>query len=143
MHSKIQKEPTTWQPDARAGTPVRYRRSPWTLKTLSWYDRGRPRLEIKECLPSLVRALADSDSRVRELTAQAVGATGASGVSAVPALIVLLGSLSDGDRNTACIGLAGIGPAANEALPALKKALFDPNADVRRFAKRAIERIER
>jgi hypothetical protein len=108
-----------------------------------WYERGRPRLEIKECLPSLVRELADSDSRVRELAAQAVGATGASGVSAVPALIVLLGSPSDGDRNTACIGLAGIGPAAREALPALKKALFDPSADVRSFAKRAIARIER
>jgi HEAT repeat protein len=99
-----------------------------------WYERGRP---------SLVRALADSDSRVRALAAQAVGATGASGVSAVPALIVLLGSPSDGDRNTACIGLAGIGPAAREALPALKKALFDPSADVRSFAKRAIARIER
>ena len=108
-----------------------------------WYDRGRPRLVIAECLPALVGALEDADSRVRELAAQAVGATGAAGVSAVPTLIGLLGSPSEGDKNTACIGLAGIGPAAKEALPALKKALFDPSADVRSFAKRAIERIER
>lgn len=108
-----------------------------------WYDRGRARLEIKACVPSLVLALADPDARVRELAAQAVGATGAAGVSAVPALMVLLDSPDEGDRNTSCIGLAGIGTAARDALPALKKALSDPSADVRRFAKRAIERIER
>jgi HEAT repeat protein len=108
-----------------------------------WYERGRARLEIKDCLPALTRALADADGRVRELAAQAVGATGAAGVSAVPALIVLLESPSEGDRNTACIGLAGIGAAAKDALPALKKALSDPSADVRTFAKRAIDRIAR
>ena len=37
----------------------------------------------------------------------------------------------------------GIGPAAKEALPALKKVLSDPSAAVRRFAQRAIERIDR
>ena len=108
-----------------------------------WYDSGRPRLAIQECVPALVGALADSDNRVRELAAQAVGATGAAGASAVPALIGLLGSSSEGDRNTACIGLAGIGPKAGDALPALKKALSDPSATVRSFARRAIERIER
>ena len=108
-----------------------------------WYDRGRPRLAIKDCVPALVGALGDSDSRVRELAAQAVGTTGAAGVSAMPALIGLLGSPSKGDRNTACIGLADIGPAAKEALPALKKALSDPSANVRSLARRAMERFER
>ena len=108
-----------------------------------WYDPRRPRLPIDECVPFLVRALADSDDRVRGLAAQAVGTTGAAGVSAVPVLIGLLRSSSEGDRNTACIGLAGIGVAAKDALPALKKALSDPSADVRGFAQRAIERIER
>jgi len=108
-----------------------------------WYDRETPRLAIQECVPALVKALADSDNRVRALAAHAVGATGAVGVAAVPALIGLLASPSEGDRNTACIGLAGIGPAAREALPALTKALSDPSADVRRFAKHAIGRIER
>jgi HEAT repeat protein len=108
-----------------------------------WYDRGRPRLAITPCAPALVAALEDSDGRVRELAAQAVPATGAAAGSAVPALIRMLGSSSEGDRNTACIALAGIGPAAKEALPALTKALSDPSANVRSFAKRAIERIER
>jgi HEAT repeat protein len=64
-------------------------------------------------------------------------------VSAVPALIRLLDSSNEGDRNAACIGLAGIGAAAESALPALKQALSDPSAQVRGFAKRAIERIDR
>jgi len=109
----------------------------------NWYDRGRPRLAIEGCVPALVRALADSDGRVKELAAQVVGATGAAGVPAVPALVGLLTSPNEGERNTACIGLAGIGPAAKAALPALKKALSDPSADVQRFAQRAIESIER
>ena len=108
-----------------------------------WYDRGRPRLAITPCAPALIEALQDSDGRVRELAAQAVPATGGAAASAVPTLIRLLGSSSEGDRNTACIALAGIGPAAKEALPALTKALSDPSANVRSFAKRAIERIER
>jgi hypothetical protein len=107
-----------------------------------WYDRERPRLAISSCVPALVATLKDSDNRVRELSAQAVGATGSAGVSAVPALIALLDSSSEGDRNTACIGLGGIGPAAKEALPALKRALSDPSPTVRRFAQHAIERIE-
>jgi HEAT repeat protein len=57
-----------------------------------WYDRGRPRLAIEGCVPALVEALADSDSRVKELAAQAVGATGDAGVPAVPVLIGLLAS---------------------------------------------------
>ena len=108
-----------------------------------WYDRGRPRLVITPCAPALVGALDDADGRVRELAAQAVPATGAAAASALPALIRLLGSSSEGDRNTACIALGGIGPAAKEALPALRKTLSDPSATVRRFATRAIERIDR
>jgi hypothetical protein len=109
----------------------------------NWYDRGRPRLPIEGCVPALVEALADSDSRVKELAAQAVGATGDAGVPAVPVLISLLASPNEGERNTACIGLAGIGPAAKAALPALKKALSDSSAAVQRFAQRAIESIDR
>jgi len=107
-----------------------------------WYDRGRPRLAIEGCVPALVGALADSDGRVKELAAQAIGATGAAGVPAVPALIGLLASPNEGERNTACIGLTGIGPSTKAALPALKKALSDPSAAVQRFAQRAIEVID-
>jgi hypothetical protein len=107
-----------------------------------WYDPERPRLIITPCAPALVAAIDDADGRVRELAAQAIPATGAAGAAAVSALIRLLGSSSEGDRNTACIALAGIGPAAKDALPALRKTLSDPSADVRTFAQRAIRRIE-
>jgi hypothetical protein len=60
----------------------------------------------------------------------------------VPDLIVLLGNEDIGSRNSACIALQDIGPAAAEALPALRKALDDPNATVRRFAQVAIDRIQ-
>lgn len=98
----------------------------------SWYHRERqPRLAIGECVPALIRAIEDADSRVRALAAQAIEVTGEADLSAVPALIRLLGSDSEEDRNSACIGVAGVGPAAREALPAQQKALFDPSPDVR------------
>ena len=49
---------------------------------------------------------------------------------------------AEGSRNTACLALGKIGPAANAALPALRNALSDSSPDVRRFAQRAIERID-
>jgi HEAT repeat protein len=107
-----------------------------------WYDRGRPRLDIRPSLTALIAAVGDDDARVRELVAQAIGAIGSEAAPAVPALIRLLTYPDEGSRNTACIGLRGIGPAAKEALPALRKALSDPSADVRHFAGRAIAAIE-
>ena len=108
----------------------------------SWYDPTRVKLDIRPCLTALIAALADSDSRVRELAAQAIGAIGSDASSAVPALIALLAYPDEGSRNSACIGLTGIGPAAREALPSLRKALSDRSADTRRFAQAAIATIE-
>jgi HEAT repeat protein len=106
-----------------------------------WYDLKRSRLSFNSCMPTMLDALADPDSRVKELVANAVGDLGAAGAPAVPALIGLLGSPNEGERNTAIIGLTGIGPAARAALPALRIALSDSSANVRKFAQRAIERI--
>jgi HEAT repeat protein len=109
----------------------------------TWYEPARPRLDIRPCLKALVAALSDTDDRVRALAAQAVGAIGPEASPAVPALIALLSSPDEGSRNGASIGLTRIGPAARDALPALRKSLNDPSADVRRFAQRAIEAIEK
>jgi hypothetical protein len=106
-----------------------------------WYDK-KPPLDLRPYLTALTAALTDADSRVRGLSAQAVGVIGPDASSAVPALITLLANPDEGSRNSACIGLAGIGPSARAALPALRQALSDPSADVRRFAARAISMID-
>jgi tetratricopeptide (TPR) repeat protein len=108
-----------------------------------WYEPSRPRLDIHPHLVALTAALVDADTRVIQLAAQAVGLGGSAASPAVPALIPLLASSDEGSRNSACIGLTGIGTGAREALPALRKALADSSADVRRFAQRAIDAIEK
>lgn len=108
----------------------------------SWYELPKPRLDLRPYLTALTAALGDADSRVRALSAQAVGVIGPGASSAVPALIALLAKPDEGSRNSACIGLAGIGPSARAALPALRQALSDPSADVRSFAARAISMID-
>ena len=109
-----------------------------------WFTFNPPqqRLDIHDALPALISALRDDDPRVRGLAAQAVGNIGPNAAAAVPALIDLLANTDEGSRNSACIGLYGIGPAAREALPALRAALSDSSTDVRRFAQRAIEKID-
>jgi HEAT repeat protein len=63
--------------------------------------------------------------------------------SAVPALLALLGPANEGSRNSACLGLTGIGVNTREALPALRQALSDPSVDVKWFARKAIDTIEK
>ncbi|MBK5295534.1 MAG: HEAT repeat domain-containing protein [Vicinamibacteria bacterium] len=107
-----------------------------------WSDLSQPKLDIHPCLSSLIEAVADTDARVRQLAAQAIGAIGSPAAPAVPVLVKLLTDPDEGSRNSACIGLTGIGPPARDALPALRRALSDPSGDVRRFAQRAIKRID-
>jgi HEAT repeat protein len=108
----------------------------------TWFDRSQPKMDIRAALLALMVALDDTDTNVRAWSAQAIGQIGSDAAPAVPALIELLSNEDEGSRNGACIALRGIGRAATEALPALRRALSDPSADVRGFAKRAIERIE-
>ena len=107
-----------------------------------YWNVSQPRLNLQPFLDPLISAIRDEDARVRQLAAQAIGEIGPNAVSAVPALITLLADADEGSRNTACIALSGIGPAAKDALPALRAALADSAQSVRRFAQRAIERIE-
>jgi hypothetical protein len=101
-----------------------------------------PKIDIRETLPALITALADSDGQVRTWSAQAIGQIGPDAASAVPALIALLANADEGSRNGSCIAPGQIGPAAAPALPALQRALTDSSADVRRFAQLAIEAIQ-
>lgn len=124
-----------------AGEPSRVARG---MKVLGgrWYSPPRPPVDIRSAVSALIAALEDDGTRVRWLSAQALGEVGPEAAPAVPALIRLLGSDDEGSRNSACIGLRGIGPAAKEALPALQRALSDPSPDVRQFARAAIEKIQ-
>lgn len=102
---------------------------------------ARP-LDLRPYLSPLAAALRDSDQRVKELSAEAIGLIGPAASIAVPDLVRMLEDPAEGLRNTACVGLAGIGPPAKGALPALRKALADPSKDVRQFAQHAIDKIE-
>lgn len=109
----------------------------------NWYALERRRLDIRPCLPALIRALDDSNPRVRELSAHAVANLGPAAAIAVPALTRLLGAPAEGNRLSACAALATIGPAAHESLPTLRLAETDPSPVVGRCARSAIARIDR
>jgi HEAT repeat protein len=99
-------------------------------------------LDVTPFLPQLVAALRDENEWVSARSAQALAHAGAGAAVAVQDLVRLLEDDREGPRIGACIGLHGIGPAARDALPALRRALGDPSNDVRRFAQRAIETVE-
>ena len=105
------------------------------------FECGPAEVDISSALLALVTAFKDPDAHVRAWAAQAVGGLAAPAVSAVPALIELLKG-DEGSRNSACLALGQIGPAARTALPALQAALADTSESVRRFAARAILQIE-
>jgi len=93
---------------------------------------------------SLVRALRDPDR-----TAEAKGETclqlmdlGPNAAPAVPALISLLNSQDEMLRDYAVTTLDRIGPAARNALPALRRtAAKDTSAEIRELARSAIAKI--
>jgi HEAT repeat protein len=60
----------------------------------------------------------------------------------VPALIGALGDVDTGVRRNAVEALAQIGPEAAEAVPALTVALQDPDQEVIKAAKDALQRIQ-
>ncbi len=103
--------------------------------------REETRLDLTAQVPGLRAALRDPDDSVRSWVAQAIGPIGQAAAPALPELLVLLQS-TEGSRNSALIALAGIGPAASEALPAVRAALEDSSLDVRRFAHNAIDKID-
>lgn len=95
-------------------------------------------------MESLVRALRDPDR-----TAEAKGETclqlmdlGPNAAPAVPALISLLNSQDEMLRDYAVTTLDRIGPAARNALPALRRtAAKDTSAEIRELARSAIAKI--
>ena len=63
------------------------------------------------------------------------------GKPAVPALIQAIGDQNRSNRRSAIMTLREIGPAASSAIPALEKALNDPDLDW--YARRALKSIRK
>lgn len=86
--------------------------------------------------------LAHGDEGVRLWTAMALIRMGCAGPEVLEKLVPLLASDNYSCRDVACDALAEWGEGAREALPALRKALEDPEPSVREAAAKAISAIE-
>ncbi len=94
--------------------------------------------DIIASMPTLLAALREGNSAVRDAALEAIVALGPSGIEALPAIIETFDDREPGTRVRATAALLSIGPAARSALPALLTALADRSADVRRAAATAV-----
>ena len=94
----------------------------------------------RESIPYLIHDINDESMRVRRQAAEALGMVG-SEAAAVPALIDALGDEVGGVLRSVVLTLARVGPEAAEAVPALVRALRDPDKHVRGKAAHALHRI--
>jgi hypothetical protein len=78
----------------------------------------------------------------RTLAAYHLLVMGDSSPAFVNTLITSLANSQPGDRATVCTFLSQIGPSAAAAIPALRKALQDPEPEVRRRAEVALSKID-
>jgi len=88
----------------------------------------------------LAAALADSDQRVGE---RAAGALIRIGAPAVEAIVSQLTAQDVEAKKLALAALAKIGPPAKAALPAIEKLKSDSDADVKKLAEIAAQRISK
>jgi HEAT repeat protein len=112
------------------------------LTDLSGRWEAKPRVDIREVIPALIKGTDDHDPDVRAWAAEALATIGPDAKEAIPALTRLIKDSFEGARNNSCFALGEIGSAAKSALSVLHDALNDPSKDVRRFAQRAIEKIQ-
>jgi hypothetical protein len=104
---------------------------------------GKPTVDTRTAIPSLISATEDPDHHVRAWAAHALSEIGPDAKEAVPVLTNMLKDSEEGPRNMSAMALGQIGAAARTALPALREALKDPKEDVRRISKAAIALIEK
>lgn len=93
---------------------------------------------FKELIPALLAALTDPDGNVRQMAAATLVLIGG---EAVGPLTQALGAKDKETRANGAYVLGQLGEQAEEALPALAKALKDQDADVRRRVAFAIYHI--
>lgn len=89
-----------------------------------------------------VEALQKGDTRLRKQAAFKLGNVGLADAEALPTLIATLKDREAAVRCEAILALLKCGPAAAEAIPALTELRQrDPNAQVRRYADKAVEKL--
>lgn len=103
---------------------------------------SRPTLAGGKPVAHWVEALHDPDARVRKKAAFKLGNVGTADPTALPALVAALGDRDAAVRGETILALMKFGPVAREALPPLTELQRrDPDARVRQYATRAVERL--
>ncbi len=107
-------------------------------------ELGKLGSAAREAIPALNNALNDTDEDVRIVAARSLKMIQAAGGPSdqVQRLIRELQSADETVRLKAAKDLGKLGSAAVEAIPALQKALQDPDDDVRRVAANSIRLIQ-
>jgi HEAT repeat protein len=109
-------------------------------RILAAFALGEIAVRKDDVVAALARATCDAEPAVRVNAVEALGLKGGHR-HAVPALAAALRD-PDGDvRFSAALSLAQAGPAATEAVPALRAALADDNRYVPGYAVEALERV--
>lgn len=104
--------------------------------------RALSRMGIESGIEGLVKELQNSEPRPRELAASALETVDTT--RAVPALIHCVSSDSSPRARASCVlALRRGGPASVRALPALAKALEDPDPQVQKWAVMVYEEVAR
>lgn len=93
----------------------------------------------KSAVPALQEAARDSDNDVRFAATDALAKVAPN----IPEMILQLTSTSLKTRQDAAQRLGTIGPDAKDAITALEAATSDPNPDVQKAAKEALQRVRR
>ena len=91
--------------------------------------------------PLILKYAQDSDDRVSEYAAAALGSKIAPPEDTIPVLIIALESKYPGTRAAAAESLGRYGPEAIQAVPKLKANLLDADANVRRHIAEALSKI--
>jgi HEAT repeat protein len=119
-----------------------------------WLKSNKAPGALKKAVPALSEAVLDSDLNVRWMVITTLANIGPAAKPAVSSLIKAMDTFPGGTpplsgppryyadvRSAAAHALSAIGADANNAIPALQKALKDPSSDVREAAAQALKDI--
>ncbi|MBL7133421.1 MAG: DUF1287 domain-containing protein [Phycisphaerae bacterium] len=131
-------------PGAKAAVPALIdvlKGGDWDVRYYAAGALGRIGPAAKAAVPALEEALKDKDGNVRYAAAAALARLGLPD-RGLPVLIALLKGKSSILGKYAAMALGEIGAPAKAAIPALKEALEDREADVRYAATDALKKIQ-